>query len=98
MIPNKMPSPLSRPGEKPQPAAAPAAPPAVDPKPTQQTPEISPEMVCFRSADEVCGGCAHWGADGNCAVLSMVTGEQDSCNAFTGGGGAQEEIAEGEAQ
>lgn len=44
---------------------------------------VSPEMVSFRSADEVCSNCQHMSPDGNCEVLSMQVEPGDSCNAFS---------------
>jgi hypothetical protein len=78
------PPPLSTPGAKPKAIEEPAFPtqpekPATEPGKVV----ISPEMVCFRSADEICTHCTHWAADGNCEVLNMQVTEGDSCNAFS---------------
>jgi hypothetical protein len=61
----------------------------------QETPVITPEAVCFRSADEICRNCQYWEADGNCSVLNMTVGEGDSCNAFLSGGGTAPATEEG---
>jgi hypothetical protein len=74
---------LSTPGTKPKAIEEPL--PAQPEKPATEPGKvvISPEMVCFRSADEICTHCTHWGQDGNCEVLNMQVTEGDSCNAFT---------------
>lgn len=79
---------LSTPGAKPKAAAEEALVISSKPDvPTEPATEpgkvvISPEMVCFRTADEVCRTCDHYGQDGMCSVLNMQTEPQDGCNAF----------------
>lgn len=84
----KTPPPLGAPGKK---AAQPAieealvvSKPDVPTEPSAETGKvvISPEMVCFRTEDEVCKLCSHWQADGMCSVLNMKTEMGDSCNAY----------------
>lgn len=71
---------LTAPGSKPVEQPIPAQPeqPATEPGKVV----ISPEMVNFRTADEVCRTCDHWGQDGQCSVLNMATEANDSCNAY----------------
>lgn len=48
---------------------------------------ISPEAVCYRGAEQVCGSCQHYQA-GECEALEMPVEEGAGCNLFTEGGGA----------
>jgi hypothetical protein len=50
---------------------------------------ITPEAVCYRMAEETCGNCLHFGADGNCAVLKMQVEAGSGCNAFQQGGAGE---------
>jgi hypothetical protein len=84
---SKLPPPLSAPGKKKpvvEETTLVVSKPDVPKEPATEQGKvvISPEMVCFRTADEICRMCSHWGEDGNCSVLSMKTTEGDSCNAF----------------
>lgn len=50
--------------------------------------EISPEMVAFRTAEQVCGNCRHMQGD-NCDLLGISVAQGDSCHAYSekeGGG------------
>ena len=55
---------------------------------------VSPDAVCFRTADEVCGNCRHHGKGGGCDLLGIDCGPGDSCNAFSQR--EDEEVEEGE--
>lgn len=92
----KKPPALGRPGQKAAPVAV-----EVDTVETPESPKqeqretsakIEPQMVCFRTADEVCQSCSNWNG-GQCSVLDMQTEAQDSCNAYQSGGAGPEQEA-----
>jgi len=92
------PPPLRTPGAPPVAADVPVE--ATEPEVQQGPAPISPEMVCYRTADEVCGTCDHFGEGGACAVLGMTVEPGDGCNAWApaeGGAGAVEPGVEGQA-
>lgn len=66
------------------------APATPEPKPTSGASQITPEMVCYRDAEETCGNCSHMGQDSTCAVLGMAVDSSAGCNAFTGREGSEE--------
>lgn len=61
--------------------------PMMDPEESaeNETPQIRPDMVCFRGPEDVCGSCLHWGAEGLCAVLQTIVEPGAGCNAFEHG-------------
>ncbi len=43
---------------------------------------ITPDAVCYRNADMVCGNCQYMEASGECEPLKMTVAPGDGCNLF----------------
>lgn len=48
--------------------------------------QITPEAVCYRGANEVCGNCKYMEASGECQALKMQVEPGAGCNLFAEGG------------
>lgn len=66
------------------PAREPMEPRAEIPADNAGTVSISPEMVCYRDAEEICSNCSHFGHDRMCAVLKLQVEAGAGCNAYSG--------------
>lgn len=47
---------------------------------------ISPEAVCYRDEQQVCGNCMYMEASGECQPLRMTVDAGAGCNLFKQGG------------
>jgi len=54
------------------------------------TGDITPEMVSYRTADQVCGNCRHMQGE-NCELLGISVASGDSCHAYSEREGGHEE-------
>ena len=48
--------------------------------------DISPEAVCYRDEQSVCGNCSYMEASGECQALHMPVEPGAGCNLFQQGG------------
>ena len=46
---------------------------------------ISPEAVCYRDEQQVCGNCVYMTAEGECVPLKIPVEAGAGCNLFKGG-------------
>ena len=44
--------------------------------------DISPDAVCYRDEQSVCGNCSYMGQTGECAALKMTVDPGAGCNLF----------------
>ena len=77
-MPPEPPEPISG-----KPKMAEAEEPEVPKKPERSAAMIDPMAVNFRTGDETCGNCSHFGKDGGCDLLGIECQAGDSCNAFS---------------